>query len=476
MFRGISSRCWREWIGVILIFLLAFTIYFSIFRRNLLITGVDGPYYLIQVQSLLGNGVLVYGDPPLAFYLFAFFSLLVGDMTLGIELAVSLFCALSTIPVYFLIRRVTGKVYGGYFAMLLMIFSATFIRMMSDFMKNAVGILFLNLFIYSLYNLTLSEKGYKTTILAITFLLLNGFTHILDFCTAILFLAIYSTITILSSKEKIIFMKKLSVIVLSLLAFIILTATFLPFYFTDYIKIIRFFEDISETSEGGLTSITVPRLIPFPKHGPPLPMSWLTLALISTLGFIITIYEWRRGRRRQFSLILTITFMALTFGFPLIPMAWLWRLMLMEFIPTAIILGYGLAKLEVILDVFRVRESSVRAFVILVITGLVLSPFIMQTISIIRFIKPTIDYATYLDLKEMNNLIPPDSVIIAPFPLKYWVQYLNRAEVVGRPSRDLWESYSHVLIIIRKGMPMPRGAESIFIGKSIMLVELPKRH
>jgi hypothetical protein len=48
--------------------------------ENQIVPIVDGQYYLIQVRSMLTNGGLVYGDPPLTFYLLSFFSLLFGDI------------------------------------------------------------------------------------------------------------------------------------------------------------------------------------------------------------------------------------------------------------------------------------------------------------------------------------------------------------------------------------------------------------
>lgn len=65
----------RENIFCFLLSSLGFVFYLWVFVRNPLIPGIDGPYYLIQVRSLLQTGKLVYGDPPLTFYLLAFFCL-----------------------------------------------------------------------------------------------------------------------------------------------------------------------------------------------------------------------------------------------------------------------------------------------------------------------------------------------------------------------------------------------------------------
>jgi hypothetical protein len=101
---------------------------------------IDSPFYLIQVRSILSTGSLVYGDPPLTFYLLSLFSVLLGDVTLGVKVGVAFFSALSTIPAYFLMKKVGKSVLAGLIAMLLIIFSPSYITMLSNFMKNAVGI------------------------------------------------------------------------------------------------------------------------------------------------------------------------------------------------------------------------------------------------------------------------------------------------------------------------------------------------
>jgi len=180
---------------VFAVFLFGFLFNLWIFSRSRLITGVDGPYYLIQVRGLLTSGSLVYGDPPLTFYLLAFFSLLTGDITSGVKIGVSFFCALSTIPVFFFMKKVGKSRLSGFIAMLLIVFSAPLIRMMTDFMKNAIGICWFLFFLYYLHGLAFSETAMKKNlVLATFFLLLAEITHVLDFGFAFLFLMFYTVI------------------------------------------------------------------------------------------------------------------------------------------------------------------------------------------------------------------------------------------------------------------------------------------
>jgi hypothetical protein len=48
--------------------------------------GIDGAYYLIQVERILSTGMMKYPDPPLSFYLFSALTLLVENDTLAVKL------------------------------------------------------------------------------------------------------------------------------------------------------------------------------------------------------------------------------------------------------------------------------------------------------------------------------------------------------------------------------------------------------
>ena len=158
-----------------LILISGFGFYLYILTRHSLIYGIDGPYYLTQVRSLLESGHLEYGDPPLAFFIFAFFTLLSGGrITLGIRIGVALFSALSAVPLYFWIKKVTHSKMSGYIAMLACIFSSLHIRLMNDHLKNAVGALFLLCFIYYLHSLAVEKGSKRNLLIATAFLMLTG--------------------------------------------------------------------------------------------------------------------------------------------------------------------------------------------------------------------------------------------------------------------------------------------------------------
>ena len=100
-----SSNRLYEALIVSSLFTCGFAFYLSIFLKDPLVPMIDGPYYLIQVKSILLDGKLAYGDPPLTFYLFSIFAILLGDIIFGVKVGASFFSALTTIPAYFLMKR-----------------------------------------------------------------------------------------------------------------------------------------------------------------------------------------------------------------------------------------------------------------------------------------------------------------------------------------------------------------------------------
>ena len=234
----------RELFIVASVFLFGFFFFLWIFLRNRLVPMIDGPYYLIQVRSILRTGGLVYGDPPLTFYLLALFSLICKDIMLGVKVGVAFLSALSTIPVYFLMRRAGKGFFAGVAAMLFVVFSAPYIRMLSDFIKNAVGVCWLFAFIYYLHDLATSGFRKDSLVLAISFLILTGLTHILDFGVALLFFALYFLTALILNVNRRSFLKASSIIALATCIFIMIATAFFSPFFSDFSKIFSFISSL----------------------------------------------------------------------------------------------------------------------------------------------------------------------------------------------------------------------------------------
>jgi 4-amino-4-deoxy-L-arabinose transferase-like glycosyltransferase len=444
---------------------------------------IDGPYYLIQVRSLLSMGSLVYGDPPLTFYLFSLFSVLLGDIALGVKVGAAFFSALSTIPAYFLMKRVGKSVLAGLIAMLLVVFSAPYIRMLTDFMKNAVGVCWLFAFIYYLHDLAFTGIRKSSLALAMFFLVLTGLTHILDFSVALVFLVFYTVMGLIFNVNRRSFLKAVSMIALVISAFVLIASTFFSFLFNDFIKILSFIQDLTAPKGSEVPTPAPPSPAPTPGPRPPGgPMDIFSIVgglsiilLILSFGAILSLYVWRKKKEKEALLLLSVTtIVGFIMCFPLIPSEWLSRFQLMIVIPTAIILSYGISKIWSLND----TNSKIIAMVLLAIC---LSFFVAQSVSITTSIRPTISDAGYLDLVDMKNQIPSDSIIaVSDYGIRYWVEYVDEVDIthgrIDELSPDLWQSYSHVLGLFFKNQVPRIDFKTIFVGNVFILAELQQNN
>ncbi len=462
-----SNRLYEALI-VSLLFTCGFAFYLSIFLKDQLIPMMDGPYYLIQVKSILLDGKLAYGDPPLTFYLFSIFAVLLGDIMFGVKVGASFFSALTTIPTYFLMKRAGKGVFAGSFAMLLIILSAPYIRMLTDFMKNAIGVCWLLAFIYYLHDIASAGIRRKNIILASFFLILTGLTHILDFGVALLFLILYTVAGFILNVNRRVFLKATVILCFASVFFVLFTSTFLGYLFSDYNKAVSFFRDLI-----GLRGTAIRRVRPVPIQPlPPLRRAELPHAInvwpliLIVAGSILSFSLWRR-RMADLCLISTTTIICLLMNLPVIPAEWLWRFELMTVVPSAIILSYSASRIWKI----GKEEAAIFAAIIIVFSA-------SQAISVAITIHPTISYQGYLDLVGMKNKIPAGSLIVVCKPgLRYWAEYVMYGSDVTfgklwKMPPQMLRSYQHVFLILQRGRAPHVPSRIVFVGRVYMLVEL----
>jgi len=466
----------RETLLVSALVTLAFSFYLWVFSRNLLITGVDGPYYLIQIRSLLETGGLTYGDPPLTFYLLTFFTLLAGDITLGVKIGVSLLCALSTVPVFYVMKRL-GGFSAGLLAMLLIVFSAPYLRMMTDFMKNAIGVCWLLGFTYYLHDLVFTGFTKKSLALATCLLLLTGLTHILAFAVALLFLCAYTATALVQGLDRRPILKTELVLASATLIFIVVTATFFGPLFTDFTKIFSFISALTQPRP--LQPLPQQPPLPGPKPQPFGPSIADSLSIIGGYGIVLitlacgacfSYIAWKQADREASTLLAAVTISFTAISLPIIPNEWLNRFLLMFVIPTAIIVSYSIPRITTLLN------PTTKPTILIILGGITLVLFATQAITIATRLNPTIGPVQYQDLADMKSRIPTNSIIVAsPQGAHYWTQYITDADV-GPLSPTTYQSYSHVFIIFEKSQPPPilqiTRHTIIYVGKAYALAEL----
>jgi hypothetical protein len=191
----------------------------------------------------------------------------------------------------------------------------------------------------------------------------------------------------------------------------------------------------------------------------------IVVATICT-GAILAFHAWKQGNKEGFLLIATVTIigLALLSTFPF--RKWFWRLLLMAFIPMAIILSYATS-----VGKLKREPLAILPIVILMV------PLFTASIATAEMMKPLITKEGYRELEAMKAIIPPDSVIVAPpVGLRYWIQYVTKCEVSKRLAPNLWLEYEHVLLIAKKTRKFPRlppRARILYNGKIFILASLP---
>lgn len=405
---------------IIALFIVSFLILFVPLYNEPLVPGIDGPYYVIQVRWIIEKGFMKHADPPLAFYMLVPFVLLTQDYFLGVEIGVAFYVALATIPLYAFLKKESGSYSIALAGALAFIFSPYLARMYPDFMKNAIGLLWVNLFIYYLRK-SLDTSSLSNQIKTFAFMVLAGLTHILDLGFSFLFLLIAIVTHTYATKK------------LALRPLTLLTILFLGLLFSvpaivggDIMKGVALIQSIVEYSD----STRLFRI------------EWVLMGLGIGASLIILGTVFLRNLRNLAKGVLCIAggVTALFLNLPLIPGNWLFRLTLMSSIPLAHSLGYGLT---------LVKNGLKHIAIITLILALIAGTGIHAYMSI----RASIPYQEYLELKHVvNEVAPPNSTfLVGDTRVRYWVETITD-NVATKPSLNVQPP---LVLIIEKGRPNP---------------------
>ena len=276
--------------------LFVFGFYLWLLFKDPLISGVDGPYYLIQVESILRGDGMVYGDPPLLFYLSSLSAYLFGDVRVGVSFTVALLSSLSVFPIYLLFRRL-GDEYAAVVSSILLVFSPQLIRMAGDFMKNAVGIFFLTFSIY-LVSRGLWDDDNRSLVSGFFVSMLTFMTHSLDFAFLLIFLFSYPILLLFFSDLR---FRRWILFVSSLMVATVLLVLAFPNLFSDVGKGVSFLRDLLRF---GVTAVSQNKFSPR-LDGVLGPISFLNLSFVFLYllaGSIVFFVRWRSMSSERFYL------------------------------------------------------------------------------------------------------------------------------------------------------------------------------
>ncbi|MHA1309357.1 MAG: hypothetical protein ACTSQO_00390 [Candidatus Helarchaeota archaeon] len=286
--KSLNNFYTKNYSYLILIFIIAISFIYqlSLFLLYPYSYGVDGAYYDLNVKNILETGLMWSDDNPFVFYYFALWSMFLSNVTLGIKIGITTLCSLIPLPTFFIIRKITKNNIAALFGAFVSTFNPLLFRMMGDFVKNSVGVLFMLCFTYFFIITCEKKHSLKKSILyyglSLLFLILTIFTHIYPTGFIVGFVFIYLIYSIIYS---LVVFKKLPWSEIKIISFltisagcIILIGYFIsPEYFDQFSKIYQFVNGLLHFS------LRFPVFKQPPKEMPDI---WLNPVIISILGII----------------------------------------------------------------------------------------------------------------------------------------------------------------------------------------------
>jgi len=418
-------------------FLISFLTILIVLLRYPIMYGIDGPYYLIQMRHLLGDGSLKYPDPPLTYYMLAPFYLLFSDKNVGLKVAVAFYGGLTSLILFMAFRRFCDLC--GLTASLTFTLSPFTLRLAEDFIKNYVSLIFPAIFIYILLNVKdLKRAAVYSSIAALA----SALSHVLTFGVLALLSLIVFISSLIGRGDGLIKYASASVAITSMIILAVSLSIFPQVTGYDSFKLLSFLKKPFGDG-GGLT---------FRK------IDFIGSMIIGLAGIIYGLTH----RSKPESLIPIASGISLILlNLPIIGRSWLFRFNLM---------GSILVPLIIASMMDGVKESS-RPAMLTAIIGLMFM-VMLPTISALR---PSITMNDYLELQRIVDYVPPGSTIAVPDTrLRYWVEALHEEtyEIVRRPPHPPPQNL--YLIVGRHHRPrsLPPRSKLILEGDYIRIIKV----
>jgi 4-amino-4-deoxy-L-arabinose transferase-like glycosyltransferase len=427
----------RKTIAIVaLIFTAAAIVSYWTMAHTYAIPSIDGPYYYIQVNSILNTGTVQYADPPLTFYIFTLFTLILSNTVTGVMVGSAVFAGAAAVAVYFLFKHIFKTQVPAIAAGVVTAISAEHIAMSVNLMKNALGVVFIVGVIFFLQRCLDSEKQAKWNVVgAIGFFLLTMLTHVLDEGVALLFIGGYLIFSLTFSERKQLLIK-FGTIFGAAIACAVGGFLLVPEYFGDFNKGLIFVSTVSSSTStsnnfgpggigaGGGMGVADPFVYAF-----------------LALGIALSIYEWLRGDKKKSVLVASASVIGILLVLPFIPADFAWRFQLMEFLSVAIIGGYTCSAL------LRINR---RDLAIVAMIAMLLPVAFVGYQTAVSF-SPTISSQGYTDLQQMASSITKENSVLlvqgSGGTMAYWPEYLLGLEVVSNSSLYLEQGYNVYVLV-----------------------------
>lgn len=429
--------------GLIAVF--TFAVILVLLVRYPMMYGIDGPYYIVQVRHLLRDGALKYPDPPLSFYMLAPFYLLFSDPNLGLKVGVAFYVAFTSIIFYLAVRGGSDG-WAASAAALLFVVSPYTLRLSMDFIKNTVGLLFVALFLFSVY--VVKGRG-KAALIGGLSAVGAAATHVLDFgvlaLMAVLIL-LYWIIFRRGSEEMVYSSASVTIVSALILGLSLFVLPQLLGY--DAEKLLAF---LGNPVGGGKDSLRKVGALE----------QYIPVFVVALAGLIYSL--WLGRRRRLAPAIFAASVLLMAMNLPALSSSWLFRFRLMNSITIPLIASAAVIEAE---------RKTTKTLTLLLLLGFAAA----LTVPMIPAMRPSIPPQGYEELEEVSKIIPQGSTLVVPnTALRYWVEALleDRYVILEKPPKPMTPNTYLILEAIRRAPKLP--VKPIFDGEFIKVYPFPKK-
>jgi len=458
----------KYWIIVLFcIFLFSFILDIYLLTRYNLSYGMDGPYYDLQVLSVIKTGFPLFNHPPLTYYLLAPFVLIFKNSFLGIKVGMAFFASLMVFPAYFLCETLNknGSKIPSFLCAFLITVNMYYFSLLGDFLQNLMGALFLLLFLYVFVKWLQDTRNLKYGALTIVLVVCNILTHLY---TGMLVVAIFIIMFLLNLIIKAIKDRKLPVHNLKILGLILVIVfgglavifTAFPITFSKLLTFISFFNQTNSSTNN------------FPGGDSLNFTEFLTIPLI--LGVLATIIVFYKDLKENLSKknknqisdnynvnnkeglskkgIITAIYLIILFILAILsimPSEYQNRFILLLFIPIGLLVPVGVQLIEkVFINKYPSKKKIIISIIAIIAILFAVSSF--YSISESSNMGPSIGSNQYSALSQiksdyMNNASNP-IVVVNEYHIGYWVEYALGVDVFSDNISEIKANYPNSTI------------------------------
>lgn len=455
----------KSWIIILFaIFIFSFLLDMYVLTRYNISYGRDGPYYDLQVLSIIKTGFPASNDPPLAYYILTPFVMLSGNSFLGIKIGMALIGSLMVFPAFFLTEIFSKKLnmeskVPALLSAFLITVNTFYFQMIGDFMQNLVGVFFLLFLLYFAVKWLEDPKKWKINgTLTVILLVCSMFTHIY---TGILAVVLFVSLLLFNSGLKAYKTGKMpgfDLKILGALCILIiggLAALFAvyPVMFSKFTTVLSFLNNSSIGSSnlngGSFTNPTIFLTLPF------------------LLGVFATITVLYKGLKKKIDvqkgviskktllawlyIVMTIVLISLSVA-PSIDSQYKSRFIALAFVPIALMVPLGLKFIENWFSKKYPSKKGLKLALISIIAVVFAISSFYTAAGTFSNMEPSItsdQYNSLVQIKEnyVSGKIDPNGIIMVDdYHTGYWVQYILGMQVETGNLTELKEKYPNQAI------------------------------